>query len=583
MTTALRPGLSIQGQEDFSAGSFPGLEVIPPNGAEVIVNGVLADDGAIFGRGGSKYLGTLAATNVKPFRNLWSGNLEALGPVTIASRTQGTTIISEGFQALLPGATDFIQVMTDDTRPQRTTEVGGMVVFVATGSGPGAQVVSWGGYSGAQADGNVTISVNSGERAVTGSEFSSFCSPGKILNSTATIGDRQAVIKSVASDTSLELLNAWQGPSTAGPTTVRSDSYVSSSVVGRASLPLAPPSSNYQTFSSAIFDRLLIARGSRIAFTGDQGPMAMLPDDYHQLPDGAVVLGLEPLQSQMLVFSTGGVYAISGMAYDLTDALGNSQQRLERVAPNLILWDNRGVAGFGNSIVVPCVDDVYLFDAGPRSIGGGIRKLYRSYVRRGFQTGQAAVFDGRYLLPIVSGNDWIDTLVCDLRTGAWTQWDGNGAAAFAFSTKVGDVSHAPQLFSIGAQGSTRRVHDLSTVLDPDDTDTSDADGSQVDLKVTTRTLSVPRGKVAVMWRKFRARLELQGSPTVTLERAEGRPGTSFTTITGPNVSTDDSESIYAWSFGERARAIRFRLTISSASDRAWLRAFDVSFRQSGRP
>jgi hypothetical protein len=574
-----REGLASVDQADFSAGAHPGLEVIPSNGAEDIVNGILSDDGSVFGRGGSSYLGTLAASSSRPFRNLWSGYLGAVGAVTVASKSQGTTIVSEGVSAILPGATDFAGMFTTDSPPQRPVVYQGMLVLVVPAiAGAGVSLNVWGGATGAGATGQgVTFTIFSKTVTGAGTSWLSTVTPGMIMHG-GTMNDRVAVVESVQSNTSLTLFSAWQ-TSLPGATVDITPSH--SLTVAEEALPV----SSAQVYAAVVADRLVLARGPRVAFTSAIDPFDFQPTDYHELPSGARVVGLEPLRDQLMVFSTDGVYAVSGMGYDLTDAAGNPQQRMEHVAPNLVLWDNRGIAGWRNSIVVPCVDDVYLFDgvAGSRPITGGMRRLYRSYVRRGFQTGQAAAFDSRYLLPIVSGNDWIDTLICDLRTGAWTRWDGIGAASSAFATRPGEDVRQPRLYGLGAQGATRRVHDLSTVLDPEDADVSDADGSQVDLKVTTRTLSVPRSEVAQTWRKFRARLELQGTPTVTLERSEGKPGGVFVTISNPRVRTDDAESIYRWAFTERSRAIRFRVTVDGSADRAVLRAFDASFRQSGKP
>src|SRR4051794_40509604 len=105
-------GLQRQGQVSFASGAFPGLEAIPENGAEDIVNAVIADDGSLFRRGGSTYVGSISATDSRPFYNLWAGFLGSVGKVTLASRLQGTTVVSQLFSAMIGTASDFTGVFS---------------------------------------------------------------------------------------------------------------------------------------------------------------------------------------------------------------------------------------------------------------------------------------------------------------------------------------------------------------------------------------------------------------------------------------------------------------------------------------
>src|SRR5207237_10860935 len=106
---------------------------------------------------------------------------------------------------------------------------------------------------------------------------------------------------------------------------------------------------------------------------------------------------------------------------------------------------------------------------------------------------------------------------------------------------------------------------------------SDSDASSVDMQVTTRTAAPD--SVAETWRRFRARVEASSVPTVTADRAEGKPGQSFTALSSPSVVSDDGEHTFSWAFTERARAIRFRVTVHGS---AVLRATMAGFRQSGK-
>lgn len=572
-------GLAYQDQADFSAGAFPGMEVIPPNGVEDLVNGVPADDGSVFRRGPSVYKGSVAGSVSQPWRLLWDGYLAA-GPRTLAMRLEGgaergftldaadSTWIDLGFMSMFGGR-------------YRPVVVGGMLVVGSPATGASSVGVAgafWAGARGLKAPVlGVSMTVTNGSRTVTGTGFTASAEPGSILVRQTTVLQRLGVVESVQSATQLTLTRPWRGPTETAALNIGPAWGIAESVDPATTMF---PGGSARVFVASMYDRLVLARGSRIAFTGAGDLMVFEnPDDYHELPDGAHVIGMEPLQDQLLVFTTHGLFSLSGLAYDLTDAAGNVQQRLERADADLVLWDNRGVAAWEGAVVVPGISDVYLVvTAGAaRPITGGMQRLYRSYVKAGYQTGLATVHDGRYVLPILNGDAWVDTLVCDLRSRAWTRWDGHGGQAGAFARRVGDDVRAPRLFAAGA-GSDYRVLDDSAAFDPASSG-SEADGSSHALKVTFRTVTGP-GLISHMWRRFRARLELSGSPTVTLERAEGRPGQSFTTISSPQVRSDDGESIYSWSFNEQTRAIRFRLTVQASS--VVLRATTAGLRVSGK-
>jgi hypothetical protein len=80
------------------------------------------------------------------------------------------------------------------------------------------------------------------------------------------------------------------------------------------------------------------------------------------------------LGDDVLVFTTAGLYVLGNIAYDLTDAAGNLQQTLRRMTPDLILWGDAGIASWGNELIVPATDGVWLVGA-----GGQIRLLSHSF------------------------------------------------------------------------------------------------------------------------------------------------------------------------------------------------------------
>jgi hypothetical protein len=582
-------GLTKLSQRDFSAGAFPGDGVsvavttgedqIPPNGCADILNGLIDEDGSVFRRGGTAYVGTFAANfdnPARPFRNLWSGYLGVVGQVAIASRLQGSPTVSERFYAW-DGSDFSTQVWAGTMGPQRPVAYMGMVVFATTAATPGVgiQVAAWGGTTAAAVN-NQSVTFTKDSKAVTGAGTSfGSAAPGMILHQQSTVEDRVGVIESIQDNTHLTLLNPW--PVDTVTVTVDIVPYV----ILTFAEPAMPAASGPVT-TAALSDRLVFAHGSRLTFTMARDQFSTNNDEYHELPYGASIVGMEPLRDQLLVFSTGGIFMISGLAYELTDPRGNPQQRLERVAPDLILWDNNGVASWRGSVVAPCADDVYLIDsaAAMRPIGGGMRRLYRSYVKQGFQTGVAAVFAGRYILPVLNAGTWVDTLVCDLRTGAWTRWGDYGATVTALATRIGETTRQPQLWALGSSGASPRVLDLSQTISPAAAVKNDADGSTHKLRVVTRTFDLG-DLIEHTWRKVRLRMELEDAasddPHMEAYTERDRIAPTQTDLVD---DVGEGERIYTWPVRERTRGIRFQFTQWGASARARIRAVDVFVRRS---
>jgi hypothetical protein len=182
-------------------------------------------------------------------------------------------------------------------------------------------------------------------------------------------------------------------------------------------------------------NRLFVAEGDTISFsdigTGGVGTTTFAATDYHQVPEGVRVIGLEGLRNALVAFTTGGVWVYSNIGVDLTDAAGNVQHRVDRYSRDLILWGDAGIAGWEGGLVVPALDDVWLMALGVASeapspfvrISEPITALYRSYVNAGYRPGQACVYRGHYFLPILNGETVVDMLVCRIdRQGTSPGW-----------------------------------------------------------------------------------------------------------------------------------------------------------------
>jgi hypothetical protein len=216
-------------------------------------------------------------------------------------------------------------------------------------------------------------------------------------------GERPVVIAASPNDTTLTLAEPW-------PHGNASSTYTISAAVTYPSPDTAAviASLGNPVCLAAMYDRLVVLNGNRISFTHfnetDDGrvlptPLDFHSDDFHVLPDGVVGTGLEPLRETLVVFTTAGVWALHGLAFEITDDAGNPQQQLEVVSRELVLWGDQGLASWrgacaghrGGASVVPLVREVGSA-AGP--CGGLPRPLSAADLGSGVARGSAGVAAG---------------------------------------------------------------------------------------------------------------------------------------------------------------------------------------------
>jgi hypothetical protein len=558
-------------QDSFASGAFPGLEVVPPNGAEDIVNGLIADDGALIRRGGSTFKTSPAVSG--NIIGLWDG------------------FLIPGRRTLLHTASAVYMLNEDDVTPAqlagsvtlakgRWTQVANLLIRPLS---PPSQltllVVGGARPFAAHTEGNASTTQGSTTVTGTGTNWGGSTLTGSVLT---VAGFRPVAVKQADSDTQLTLTDPW--PYATSTTT----SYSIQAAITYASPDTAVATGQYISRVSQMFDRLILGNGNRVSFTHFNNVSGIdvptldfaVTTDFHLLPEGVIVTALEPLRDTLLIFTTAGVWGLTGLAFDIVDQAGNTQQRLEQINRDLVLWGEEGLASYGGSVVVPAVNDVYLFSGlgAPQPVTGGARSLYRSYVRQGYQPGQATVYHGHYLLPILDASgSWVDLMVwrLDMPGVPFTRWDGHAAQSKAFTVRTGDAQRQPTLLG----GVSGRVEDYTGVFDP--STGTDPDGSSHSLKVTTRTFQA--GTLPRFWARLRARFEADDAgtdnPSWSAEVAEGRPGSDFTGLPG---NAPEGESVFTWPVSTRARAVRFRLSSVESSAKAVLRSVEVAFRQIGR-
>jgi hypothetical protein len=341
----------------------------------------------------------------------------------------------------------------------------------------------------------------------------------------------------------------------------------------------------------------VVTAGARAYFSAPGQFGSFDPTDYHELPPPATIIGADSVRDMLVLFSTQGVWLVSNMNLDLTDADGNPQQQLSQITKDVILWANSGVAGFSQyagvqgwagQFVVPALDDVYMLgvESPAIAVSRGIRPLYRQYVRAGYRPGLATVYQGHYFLPIVNGTTVVDLLVCrlDQRDSrgqlrpAWTRW-GGFARGIAFTGRARPTG-APSL--VAAQG--QRLIDATSCFAPDAAHKADADGSVHSLDVIEN--DVEPGNRST-FQRVELRYELTDAatddPTIVGSYATGAEGAGWTALTGAAAAENDGREPKKWKLPVRARNIRFRWQTVGPAAKARIRARVLYVRDSNRP
>jgi hypothetical protein len=138
-----------------------------------------------------------------------------------------------------------------------------------------------------------------------------------------------------------------------------------------------------QRYLCAAAGRLLVAAGNRVAFSVPGSPEVFVADDFHDLPGGVLIKGMTAIRDTAFVFTNYGLYTISNLAFDLTDAFGNPQQQLQLITPELSLWGETGLASWAGNIVAPCNDRVFLIDglSAPTPLSDSIASVYMKLPR----------------------------------------------------------------------------------------------------------------------------------------------------------------------------------------------------------
>jgi hypothetical protein len=359
-----------------------------------------------------------------------------------------------------------------------------------------------------------------------------------------------------------------------------------------------PPSidSSGDLHLATIAGRLVVASGNTIAFSEAGFPETFTPDDYHTLPGGVQVRGLAAIQDTLLVFTNYGLWAISNMAYNLTDAAGNIQQTLALIVPEMSLLHEAGLAPWQGRFIAPCADRVYFVDAvsAPVPISDSITPMYAELVRQGARPGLAKVHRNTLFLPMLKTNqstleeENVATLTCRVDRPIqgrytyfpWAEHRGHAAKARAFdiATRTPNIAPIkPASFLLGG-GEDGFVSDLTDIFRPSATNARDADNTSIEFQVETRDFPTGQGQPNHL-KRVRLTYTLEGAAQIAAEITDDRTRTTWVAL-GSEDLTAPGEDPAAWWLHPpaRVRYARARLTLTGDPARLVFHRIEMTVR-----
>lgn len=562
-------------EEDLSRGMFPSLapERIPRGGAFDITNGLLDEQNVVYRRGGTTYR---ASTPAGDPRLLWNGFLLHGGLQTLLAT-------AEGFWRVGPKG-ELTSITTTPPAALARAQIFEGLLYLPGG-------VTFDGEKAGTVSEKRAFYASAGGRllAAEGSRIAFSQVPAK--ENEAVEFEQSFTVKVTSTAESLTA-------TVASATGLKVGMFIVSALAGIAL---------GTTITGISGTTITLSQKATLTAAAVAGTAGL--DNYHQLPDGVQITGMEGLRTSCVVFTTEGIWVIGNVNKNLTDEEGNVQQTLDRYSADAVLWGNNGVAGWSGGLVVPCKDAVYLLELGVSSekaapftpISGAILNVYRGYVAAGYKPGVAAVYRGHYFLPILSGSSVVDMLVCRLdatgakggRTFPWTHLAGSGSALSALA--VTDEATA----FLGASAGLGRVLSLA-YFEPGSGVAADADGVPHPFSVTYRDIltgnMVPNlvAKARLSYRMvapLASGLVMGFGATVfgtewdefDWDEAEWADATgAFSELEGEAKADPSALRPHVWLVSEKVRYARVRVSLNGTASQVSLRALELFVRADGR-
>ena len=87
------------------------------------------------------------------------------------------------------------------------------------------------------------------------------------------------------------------------------------------------------------------------------------------------ITGIGVIGNTALIFTTEGIWTLNGLPFDIVDAQGNANHRLQVLSRELIAYGQ--TASWQQMLIVPCLSGIFLVDgvSTPRRVSRPIEEL----------------------------------------------------------------------------------------------------------------------------------------------------------------------------------------------------------------
>lgn len=581
-------------QKDFSVGIQRGVgpETVDARAVYDHIDGLYENDGGAFARGCSEAFSDAISTPAShPMTWIFDGFFDA-GQRTVFAANDDFYVLASDDSTLLNLGSDGLSIA-----PASSALVESML-FIG-----GGYI-----YGGSRKTSNYTtgtVSLPNGSKTVTGSgtSFTANVDAGMLFIHGTT--ERAYVIASVDSNTQLTLRDAYEGTTLAGASYTLTPFY---------KITTADPYES-GSFYAVCANRLITSDAkNKLKFSEIQKPhkwtftanATEIPNE-HPLPEGVSIVGAGVIGNTVLALTTGGVWTIDGIPFDIVDAQGNNNHRIQILSRDLAAYGQ--TATWQQALIVPCRSGIFLLDgvSAPRRVSRPVDELYQDYVDRPYRMGQAAVYNDHLLLPILSATGIVrDTLVAKLdrpievagqNSFPWSRFQGDGVACPAYAVRNGTDGTRKLL---GANRVLSQIVDCSAFWFPAEGPTTDADGVAPDWILVTRDYET--GNLTSNYVRFvRPRYELEG----TGAEIDVRYGFGIRSETGPKwgevtwgdfqwggatddvyyplgtLGESDARKPARLKVNKKTRSLRYRLECSGARLRLRMRSVESFIRPAG--
>lgn len=592
-------------QRDFSFGIVRGVgpESIDPRALHDHINGLYFANGDAYARGCSAaHSDALPDPEDHPMNWIWDGHFDA-GRRTICATDDDFLVLDSDDEALLNLGSDGLAVPKPSAFLESMLFIGGGYIY---GGSRKTATYSTGTVALTKATfddlGNCTNETAAKTVTGTGTAFSANVDAGMLFQR----GDERVyVIDSVDSDTQLTLRDPYDGATGTGISYVAHHFY---------KITTADPYEDGEFYAVAQ-NRLLTASRNVLKFTEIQqphkwtltagDPSGEIPNE-HEFPEGVRISGAGVIGNTVLVLTTGGIWTVDGIAFDIVDSQGDANHRIQILSRELVAFGQ--TATWQQALIVPCLSGIFLIDgvSAPRRVSRPVDELWQDYMDRIYQPGQPEVFNDHLILPVITAAGTVkDVLTPRLDRPIKVV----GQPAFPYS-RQSPAKVACPAFTVRVEESGERKllaahRTLSQIIDcslwwlPDTAPLTEPDGSASQWVLVTRDYET--GDLTENTVRFvRPRYELDGDDAeIQVEygfglRSEDGPKIGFVQFGGFQFGSSEEEYTgLSCTFGEsdgrrprrckvnkHTRSIRYRLSCAQGRRRLRLRSIESFVRPS---